>query len=238
MAKKLIGIVANLNYQEGRIWINSNYVTYYSTYGNVILIDPIDEEIRDDLDLLILPGGQDISPYRYNHYYTPEISQPNIPLETFDHITLPKYVEAGCPILAECRGFQSINVFLGGKLIPDLPDHPRSNNDGDPVHLLANDDKTMVMFSSSNHHQGLGLNEIAPNFTPLLFSHVLERVKEDKKWIVKLGDREDIVEAMIDKERRIFGVQPHPEKNYCATTGRPTCEDFDDFVRENVKKIM
>lgn len=106
------------------------YVQFFSQFGEVVLITPYDQEIRE-LDLLILPGGPDVNPERYlrpgedlNLY----VGQPCMVRERFDRFLLPQYIEARTPIFGICRGHQTLYVEMGGRLIQDM-DHESNNDD-------------------------------------------------------------------------------------------------------------
>ncbi len=239
MPKKLIGIVANESETEGRFWVNTNYIRYYQTYGTVTLIDPHDPQVNEDLNLLVLPGGADISPGRYGMYHNVDISFPNRALETWDAITLPKYVKIGMPMYCVCRGHQSINVFFGGTLNHHDPFHPHSSQDGQLAHYVGTADKKFMAYSSSNHHQTVRGRDIAPCFTPLLWSFEARNVQNDnKKWVIQPGDQEDIVESMMHNDLPIFTSQYHAEKNYFSHTGKRSCVALENWTRANVEKIM
>ena len=74
-------------------------------------------QILESLDGLLLTGAvSNIEP----HHYSNEASWPdNIHDPARDHTNLtliPLAIEMGVPILAICRGFQEVNVALGGRL--------------------------------------------------------------------------------------------------------------------------
>ena len=64
-----------------------------------------DSPIFKDLDLLILPGGPDINPVRYNAQPSLYTDKPDPIREWFDVRKLPKYIELNIPIFGICRGF-------------------------------------------------------------------------------------------------------------------------------------
>lgn len=245
MPRKIIGIVANHNPDEGRFWLNENYVKYFDTYGLVKLIDPLNDKVDTEIDLLVLPGGADISPMRYGIPHFEHVGMPNRAYEVFDFYMLPQYIQQGMPIFGICRGWQSLNVTAGGKLVPHIFDHSTSHpdRDGEPVHVLGNGlpknhEDAFYCVGSSNHHQGVSEETLSPDYEPLLWAYKLETKKRKDKWVKEIGDKEDIVEAAKHKTLPIFCVQSHPEKNWCSHTGEPTCKEFDAYVRAQVDLIL
>lgn len=196
-----IGIPAQ-NQPEGKFGVNTNYLDFISQFGNPIIILPIDKEEYFDvynIDALVLPGGQDVNPARYNKigYQT---GSSNIFLEYFDTQILPLLV-GKVPIFGICRGLQTLNVYFGGTL-KNLWWHPYSNTDIDEVHKIRirfpngkNKDKMGV---NSFHHQAI--DRLADNFN-------IEAVADEL-----LGIPSGVVEAISDLNRNIFAVQWHPER--------------------------
>ena len=95
------------------------YLNFFSMFGEVVIITPFDIAVREDLDLLVLPGGPDVWPDRYRdadedfHFLTGE---PRMEFERFDAILLPGYIQKRVPIFGICRGHQSLAVHFGGHL--------------------------------------------------------------------------------------------------------------------------
>ena len=118
MTKKKIGLVASKT-GENSFGSTINYIMFAERFGEVILLMP-DHEVRDDLDLLILPGGADVSVARYGQTPNWFTGKPDIFKEHFDEVYLPQYIANGTPICAICRGFQSLYVTLGGSLIQHM----------------------------------------------------------------------------------------------------------------------
>jgi len=84
------------------------------------------DDIERDMarvDALLLSGGSDIDPARYNQ---PELavhcSDIDPARDALEFRLLELAAERELPVLAICRGEQLVNVFYGGTLIPHLPD--------------------------------------------------------------------------------------------------------------------
>lgn len=76
--------------------------------------------VYEQLDGLLLPGGDDVDPVRYGelrHEKCGPISTERDEAE----LTLARWAaEEGKPLLAICRGIQVLNVALGGSLVQDI----------------------------------------------------------------------------------------------------------------------
>jgi putative glutamine amidotransferase len=74
-----------------------------------------------DLDGLVVAGGEDVDPARYGATMHPATGRPNAERDAWELALLDSALEAGCPLLAVCRGMQLLNVIRGGTLHQHLP---------------------------------------------------------------------------------------------------------------------
>ncbi len=144
-----------------------------------------------DAEALLLPGGGDLEPWRYG-----QENQASRGLEpdrdAAELSLLARFTADGRPVLGICRGFQTINVFFGGTLCQDAPNHNAAEN-GDRCHLafpactdvpknspavLARKVLSGFPVVNSAHHQtidrlgaGLCLLQSAPDGVPEAFAH-------------------------------------------------------------------
>jgi len=106
------------------------------------------KEGMEDVDAIVLWGGEDIAPSYYkekrhsrNQSYTGHPSQ-----RDKNEWKAMLYAKAnGIPIIGVCRGAQFLCVFSGGKLIQHVDNHGRSHD--------INTSKGKTMVTSSCHHQ-------------------------------------------------------------------------------------
>lgn len=73
------------------------------------------------LDLLLLPGGEDVAPARYCERPEPALGRVNLARDEFEFRLLRAAVRRRLPIVGTCRGVQLLNVFFGGTLYQDMP---------------------------------------------------------------------------------------------------------------------
>jgi putative glutamine amidotransferase len=188
---------------------------------------------------LFLTGGADVDPALYGEEVagSGEIDRARDLLE----LAAWRTVEArSLPVLGVCRGLQAINVFAGGSLIQDLPDHAGTpygsgpahthNMEIDPDSRLARalaaaapeglaatdgDDASVEITVNTYHHQAVSQARLAPRLRAV-------------GWASSSQGR--IVEAAESRDGRwIVGVQCHPER----TESTPSEFEglFEAFVR-------
>src|ERR1700687_4649714 len=75
-----------------------------------------------ELDAFLLTGSPaDIDPAHFHAKRHPATADADFARERTDFTLLEHALAAGKPVLAICYGIQSLNVFLGGSLIQDIP---------------------------------------------------------------------------------------------------------------------
>ena len=161
----------------------------------------LDVEEALDCQGWLLPGGGDIDPARYG--------QPHAGSEA-PTCSGRGRAGAGVPLFGmgaahpgHLPGIQLLNVALGGDLIQDIPtaaDHKHDAVRGDRVHGVEAAPGSFLegLYGSafpvnSAHHQALG--QVAPGL------RVAARSQAD-----------GVIEAVEWPEKRIYGVQWHPER--------------------------
>ena len=179
-----------------------------------ISIDCTQEQPRihavvERLDGLVVSGGGDVDPALYGgDPADPALKGVNPARDLSERLALHSALERHMPVLAICRGVQFVNVVLGGTLYADLArDRPGSLHHQASEEALASPahdveveagsllskwlgrDGTIPV--NSEHHQGL--RDVAPGLTPV--AHASDGVVEALEW----------------PERRLVGVQWHPE---------------------------
>lgn len=207
--RKLVGIVSSL--PEDNLSVGQNYFNWISYSLNMIpvIIDPTDQNVNTDIDLLVLPGGADVNPARYGGVLGRSVGFPNRAFEEFDFYMLQKYVETGIPIFGICRGLQTLNVHFGGSL-KNVDSEPTSYQEGQPVHALQIDGKKYIEVSS-NHHQAI--DRLASDFEAIAYGYEVKKDSKTKESVV--GDKLNI-EVIRHTRLPIAAVQFHPEKNFVA----------------------
>lgn len=167
------------------------------------------------LDAFVLPGSPaDVNPKRYGAERHPRTADADVKREDTDFTLLEHALAAHKPVLAICYGVQSLNVFLGGSLIQDIPTEVKTNirhdNKGwlasvlgerDPHHAAQLEAGRLAAIGvaspaqvNTSHHQAV----LAPGRGLRVTSHAPDGVVEAVEWT---GDANWVV-----------GVQWHPER--------------------------
>lgn len=100
--KPVIGIPA-WSLGDNSFGVQKTYLEYFAKFGQVEILTP-NEDIREDLDLVVLPGGQDVQSTHYNAVpgFMNSLSDPF--KDYFFKNNLPKYIENNTPIFGICLG--------------------------------------------------------------------------------------------------------------------------------------
>lgn len=112
---------------DGSVRVPGAYAEAVRRSGDVPVIisrtaQPADLDlIVSRLDLLLLPGGEDVEPRRYGERSEPVLGKVNVVRDQFETDLLRAAVRRKLPIVGICRGAQHLNVFFGGTLYQDLP---------------------------------------------------------------------------------------------------------------------
>jgi putative glutamine amidotransferase len=202
-----------------------NYVSALErARAEVIVVEP-GEPMPADVDGLCLAGGPDIAPARYGEPDPTHLAtEPDLERDELEFNAIGAALRRDIPVLGICRGFQLINVALGGTLVlhvddhePDDPDSVRLHHDVviDPKSKLAASSGRVPLAVNSRHHQAVTSRELAPSL----------------RATASVGELIEAFES--DKHRWVVGVQWHPERIGRDVGMSPEVEGvFDAFVHE------
>ncbi len=122
---QMAGFPESLHALEADLYI-SLYAQAVTQAGGLPLHLPLNvdpAEFAGRLDGIVLSGGADIDPGRYNHENTN--SDFEAMRDDIEFKLLAAAIDAKVPTLGICRGHQLLNVFAGGTLDQDEPPHAR-----------------------------------------------------------------------------------------------------------------
>jgi putative glutamine amidotransferase len=159
------------------------------------------------IDGLLLAGGGDIDPARYGEAPDGTDLQGVDPRRDELELTLVRRAVArDLPVFGICRGIQTLNVALGGRLVQHVPGHRIGSAGGWIQHwveivpdsrlasILGADRRIVV---NSHHHQAVTQDRLAPPLVVSAFN----------------APGSDLVEAVEHPGRRwVMAVQWHPER--------------------------
>ena len=211
--RKIIAVSGGMFQMEGisRSGVNTDYFDAVIQSGGTPVMIPMSrdkEAIRDALsvcDALILTGGVDIDPVHYNqpiHRLCGEVDQYR---DAFEYLLLDAAMELDLPILGICRGNQMINVYFGGSLYqdvtlknPEVIQHAQVGSRGYGSQYIQVKKGSFLYdilgneaYVNSYHHQAI--DSVADDF------------------VVTATAIDGVIEAIEHKEKKIYGVQFHPE---------------------------
>ena len=193
------------------------------------------------VDGVLLTGARsNVHPSRYGETpserhepYDPDRDQTTLSL-------IPLALKLGVPLLAICRGFQELNVALGGTLVTEAQERPGSLDHRAPIGL-PNDERFKLA-----HEVDF---ETDSELARLVGAHCIHVNSVHRQAIGKLSERlaveahapDGTVEAVRVKGARAFafGVQWHPE--YWAATDPASgaiFRAFADAAREHAARSL
>ena len=187
--------------------------------ADVIVLEP-GAAIPPDIDGVLFSGGGDIAPERYGEVDSDLVCENVIPERDELELSLARRALADDrPILGICRGFQLVNVALGGKLAMDVKGHQAKDDEviahvvsADEPSKLASISGTAPMRVNSRHHQAVTPDRLAPGLRATVL-------------------HDGLVEAFeSERHRWVVGVQWHPERT--AEVDTAAVRIFDAFVAE------
>lgn len=182
------------------------YAQAVAENGGIPLVLPtIDDErvlqaYLEELDGLVLIGGDDIPPQAYGEE-PHETVQPLTPQRyEFERKLIADWLATGKPVLGVCLGMQFTNVVRGGTMIQDIPSEIGQTVDHRKYHRVT-------IVTSSKLADILGANEAT------VFSSHHQAVDDLGKDLRVVARSEDGVVEALERTDGGFGlfVQWHPE---------------------------
>lgn len=211
MSKPIIAITPR--YEKRHTWQRPGYQECITQAGGIpvhLSVNALGSSIEDiahRFDGFLLSGGADIHPGAYGEELLPTCGELCPERDALEIPLAAAAIRLNKPVLGICRGFQVLNVALGGTLYQDLPTqlpgalphdqpepfekptHPVNVVKGSPLYQMIREERIQV---NSMHHQGV------------------RRLAEPLSAMAIAEDH--LIEAfyMLDRDF-VMGVQWHPE---------------------------
>lgn len=184
------------------IHMNESYSKALANAGAIVVIgaEQNPEELAELCDGLVLCGGPDVESWRFGEEVLNSTVKADPQRDVFEFALTKAFITKNKPILAICRGFQLLNIELGGTLYQDIVEqlgyihsnaelrHFITALEGSILHNLFG--KTFKV--NSTHHQAI--KELGKGLKATAYSV------------------EGIIEAYEHDTLPIIGIQFHPER--------------------------
>jgi putative glutamine amidotransferase len=121
--KPIIGISSSL--KEQSLSVSTDYIQAVIKFGGVPIVLPnLQEEGIDSfvqlIDGLLLTGGGDIDPTLFGEEPLQKLGNITPERDEFEIAIIQKMLKLNKPILGICRGFQIMNIAVGGDMYQDI----------------------------------------------------------------------------------------------------------------------
>jgi putative glutamine amidotransferase len=213
----LIGMPTQLDPGTDNQYLSRRYSESIAASGGVPILIPLLEAsevaatIIDQLGGILLTGNNsDLDPALYGEPRMEACGQTQHLRDRTDFYLLEAAFKRKLPVLAICFGIQSLNVFLGGSLIQDIPSclegpiRHSSDSDGSPSHEIE-------------ISAGSALEQIAGGLKRIVNSTHHQAVKHPGEGLAVIARAPDnVIEAIScsDPKHWVLGVQWHPERSF------------------------
>ena len=215
----LIGVTTSVTDRtkpHERACLNSAYLAAVQQAGGVpVMLPPqLDERARQELfrrlDGVLLTGGGDVDPARFNERPHPTVSEVSPARDRLEIELVEHALNRRLPMLAICRGIQVLSVALGGSLYQDVASEPGTrveHSQQAPRHEATHDVK---IDPGSRLARVLGASELRVNS----FHHQVIKDLGRGLRAVAFAVEDGLIEGaeLDDPQHFVLGVQWHPEE--------------------------
>lgn len=222
-----VGIATRGRDKRERFSVGALYVdAVRRARGLPILLPPEEpalETMLDRIDGLLLTGGGDVDPARYQGAMHERVYGVDASRDETEIALARAAVERSLPVLGICRGAQVLNVALGGTLFEHLPE-----GEGELLHRARGKSvlHAVHLVSGSRLRTLLGKDEIVTH------SYHHQAIRSVGRGLEVVAHAPDGVIEAVELSGHPFavGVQWHPEMS--AQTDPTQQRLFDAFVGE------
>lgn len=259
--KPVVGIYADYPMRPetdgAQIGTNFKYYNFAIELGWLpVMLTAVDAKHRmghllETIDILMIPGGADVDPSRYNEAPIADTGRVNAHFEYLDKTLAKAFIEKGKMVVGICRGMQSLNVMFGGSLFQHIRGHNQmyfknaSRSDTEQVLFVPETNETFLI--NSIHHQAV--KKLGDDLEPIGYTSAFRKcpsLKTGKNILIDgnlyldslsklLGGKEassykgakysGFIEAFKHKNLPIIAFQYHPEEFDC------------EFAMREIKKV-
>jgi putative glutamine amidotransferase len=233
----LVLVVGDVREFDGYVWHASveSYLEAVAWMGATPLIlpslgDALDiEGVLERVDGVMLTGSRsNVHPARYGVEPSARHEPYDLARDATTFRLIPAALDQGVPLFAICRGFQELNVALGGSLVTEAQERPGSLDHRAPLGI-PNDERFALKHEVNfepDSRLGALLNSCCIRVNSV-HRQVIDRLAP--RLVVEARAPDGTIEAVRVKDAPgfAFGVQWHPE--YWAATDAPSGALFRAF---------
>lgn len=195
-----------------QVRLNTGYIKATEAAGGIPFVLPPHrdiESIAEQIDALLIPGGDDIDPCYYGEERHEKLQLIAYQRFEFEHALLKHFDSLGKPILGICYGCQLLNVIRGGSLYQHIPDlgttviHKRASlQEEHPRHFVQLEPDSKLF----------ELTEMEQFEITTIHHQSVRKPGEGLRVAAYAAD--GIIEALEDPHKPfVIGVQWHPERD-------------------------
>ena len=187
-------VTETASYDETRSSIAYEYIEFFEKLGYLVILVPnnsnlVEKYFDDKIDLVVFSGGNNVDPNLY--YGNTNLDEVYTERDRIEKKMFSIANMQNIKILAICRGFHAINVFLGGTISHSVKGHVNKRHK-----LISNQRYLHNQITNSFHNQGIMDHD--------LYNH---------NEVITLATSEDgLIEAATNQKKNILGIQWHPER--------------------------
>jgi putative glutamine amidotransferase len=218
MVAPLIGLTTSVTVgtMPERAYVNGTYIKAVQAAGGIpLLLTPhftpeVQAALWQRLDGLVLTGGGDIAPARFDETPHPAVADVSPARDELELGLTRRALADDVPLFAICRGIQILNVALGGTLVQDIPSewpdalvHTQKAPRHEPTHAVK------VMGEGTRLGRVLSTPEVEVNS---MHHQAIKRLGDGLREVAWAPD--GVIEGveMAGDARFVLGVQWHPEE--------------------------
>ncbi len=221
-ATPVIGLTSYGRDQAGAYALPVDYIDSIVRAGGAPVLLPPGKgmlDVAERLDGLILSGGGDLDPARYDGAQHESVYMVDGDRDAGELALANHAVQRQLPCLCICRGAQVLNVALGGTLIPHLPERvgdgfahrvPPRRPAFHEVHINSGSRLACVLdgdhaFVASWHHQAVDV--VAPGLTVVACAAdgVVEALEMDgHPWLLAVQWHPELTAAHDPQQQALF----------------------------------
>ncbi len=208
--KPFIGITTAARNEKGEFFLAGQYVDSVRRAGGIpILLPPGEKEIMaliHCLDGVLLSGGGDIDPDRYNGKQHEQIYKVDHERDQTELDIANEILKQKIPMLAVCRGIQIINILLGGTLHAHIPDEYGEK----VIHRLPPVVPTKHSVSVDTDSRLYSILQTSELEIISWHHQAINQLADGLKVVARSPD--NVIEAIeMESNKWLVGVQWHPE---------------------------